>query len=273
MTAYARPADLETALALAAQGRVVLAGGTDLYPQAGVELAGDVLDITGIGALRGISFGDGLRIGGCTTWTEIAEAALPPALAGLQAAARVVGGRQVQNVGTLAGNLCNASPAADGVPPLLTLGAEVELASIRGVRRMGLSDFLTGPRKTARQADEVLVAVHIPASALQGKAAFQKLGARAYLVISIASVAVRCVTNGGLVTDIAIAVGACSGVAQRLPLVEAALRGTQVEGLAARVRAKDVAASLSPIADIRASADYRLTAATELVARAVEAAL
>jgi CO/xanthine dehydrogenase FAD-binding subunit len=273
MTVYARPADLQTALALAAQGRVVLAGGTDLYPQAGTELAGDVLDITGVDALRGISRGDGLRIGGCTTWSEIAEASLPPALAGLQAAARVVGGRQVQNVGTLAGNLCNASPAADGVPPLLTLGAEVELASLRGVRRMGVGDFLTGPRKTARQADEVLVAVHIPAAAMQGKAAFEKLGARAYLVISIASVAVRCVTIGGLVTDIAIAAGACSGVAQRLPLVEAALLGASVEGLAARVRAADVAAALSPIADIRASAGYRLTAATELVARAVEAAL
>jgi CO/xanthine dehydrogenase FAD-binding subunit len=273
MTAYARPADLETALALAAQGRVVLAGGTDLYPVAGAELAGDVLDITGIADLRGISTGDGLRIGGCTTWTEIAEASLPPALAGLQAAARVVGGRQVQNVGTLAGNLCNASPAADGVPPLLTLGAEVELASVRGVRRVALAAFLTGPRKTARQPDEVLVAVHIPAAALHGKSAFEKLGARAYLVISIASVAVRCVTNGRLVTDLVVAVGACSGIAQRLPLVEAALIGAPVEGLAARVRAADVAAALSPIADIRASADYRLTAATELVARAVEAAL
>ena len=84
MTAYARPADLETALALAAQRRVVLAGGTDLYPVAGAELAGDVLDITAIAGLRGISLGDGLRIGGCTTWTEIAEATLPPALAGLQ---------------------------------------------------------------------------------------------------------------------------------------------------------------------------------------------
>ncbi len=123
MTAYARPADLETALARLAQGGTVLAGGTDLYPGAG--LAGDVLDITGITGLRGLTWGDGLRIGGCTTWSDIAEADLPPALTGLQQAARMVGGRQVQNAGTIAGNLCNASPAADGVPPLLTLGAEV----------------------------------------------------------------------------------------------------------------------------------------------------
>lgn len=273
MTAYARPTDLETALGLLAQGRLVLAGGTDLYPAAGASLAGDVLDITAVAGLRGITAGDGLRIGGCTTWTDIATADLPPALAGLQAAARVVGGRQVQNVGTLAGNLCNASPAADGVPPLLTLGAVVELASMRGVRRLDLAAFLLGPRKTARAPDEVVVAVHIPAAALLGKGAFQKLGARAFLVISIASVAVRCVTMGGLVTDLAIAVGACSGVPQRLPLVEAALIGAPVQGLAARIRPQDVAAALSPIADIRASADYRLTAATELVARAVEAAL
>lgn len=269
MSAYARPSDLESALTLMAEGRRILAGGTDLYPTAGAQLAGPVLDISRIAALRGLTMGAGLRIGAATTWSEIAEASLPPALAGLQAAARQVGGRQVQNMGTIGGNICNASPAADGVPPLLTLDAEVELASVRGMRRMLLSAFIEGPRKTARAADEVLVALHIPASALVGQAGFLKLGARSYLVISIAMVAVRLVTDGRIVTDMALALGACSAVAQRLPLVEKALTGAPLAGLADRIQAQDVTASIAPIADVRATADYRMTAAAELVRRVV----
>ena len=92
-----------------------------------------MLDITGLGELRGIARGPGgLRIGACTTWAEIRDAALPPAFDALRAAAAEVGGRQIQNAGTIGGNLCNASPAADGVPPLLALDAEVELASAAG---------------------------------------------------------------------------------------------------------------------------------------------
>ena len=270
MSVYARPSALNDALHLMQGGRHrLLAGGTDIYPGAGSALAGDVLDLTGIDALRGFSLMDGLRMGGCTTWTVIAEAALPDALAALQMAARAVGGRQVQNVGTIAGNLCNASPAADGVPPLLVCDAEVELASVRGVRRVALAEFITGPRKTLRAADEVLVAVHIPAAGLQGRSVFLKLGARAFLVISIAMVAVRLVRDRERVGDIAVAVGACSGTAQRLPLVERALIGADLRDAAGLVRASDVMASLQPIADIRASADYRATAAAELVARAV----
>lgn len=247
----------------------MLAGGTDLYPTAGAQLAGLVLDVSHLAGMRGLTMGHGLRIGAATTWSEIAEATLLPAMAGLQAAARQIGGRQVQNMGTIGGNLCNASPAADGVPPLLTLEAEVELASTRGLRRMPLAAFIEGPRKTARAADEILLALHIPECALAGQGDFLKLGARSYLVISIAMVAARWTTDGGIVTDMALAVGACSAVAQRLPAVENALIGAPVEGLANRVRTEDVLASLAPIADVRATAEYRLTAATELVRRLV----
>ena len=270
MPTYARPSALEDALSLMQGGGPrLLAGGTDMYPAAGSQLAGDVLDLTGIAALRGILPGDGLRIGGCTTWTDIAETRLPDALAALQMAARAVGGRQVQNVGTLAGNLCNASPAADGVPPLLVCDAVVELASVRGVRQLPLDRFITGPRQTDRAADEVLVAVHIPAGGVLGRSVFLKLGARAYLVISIAMVAVRLVRDGDRVGSIAVAVGACSGVAQRLPMVERALIGADLRDAARLVLGRDVRASLQPIADIRASAEYRADAAAELVARAV----
>lgn len=271
MTAYARPETLDDALGLLGGGGWrVLAGGTDLYPGAGAELAGPVLDIGRIAGLRGITLDGGLRIGAATSWAEIAEADLPPALAGLQEAARQIGARQVQNLGTIGGNLCNASPAADGVPPLLTLEAEVELASPRGHRRLALAQFLQGPRRTALAGDELLVALHLPETTLRGEAAFAKLGARAHLVISIAMVALRMVVVQGRVEEIALAVGACSPVAQRLPRVEAALLGQPVAGLSTRVRPEDVAAALAPIADVRASAAYRAEAATVLVQRLVE---
>ena len=269
---YLRPCGLDAALtALAGGGFRPLAGGTDLYPAStGRALAGDIVDLTAIPGLSGIEVGrEGLRIGACTRWSEIARACLPPALIALQEAAREVGGRQIQNAGTIGGNLCNASPAADGVPPLMALGAEVELAATCGIRRMALADFLSGPRQTVLGRGEILTSVVIPRTGLRGRSRFLKLGARAYLVISIACVAVRILEREGRAAEVAVAVGACSPVARRLPKVEAALTGRPLAGLAALVRDGDVAAALSPIEDVRASAAYRLTAAAELVRRAV----
>lgn len=274
MRSYARPKTLDEAIGLLAQApRSVLAGGTDLYPTAGPQLNGDILDLTGIAALSGISHTGHLRIGACTTWTEVADANLPPALWALQQAARQVGGRQVQNMGTVGGNLCNASPAADGVPPLLVLDAEVELTGPMGTRRLPLAKFVTGPRHTTRAPDEVLTAVIVPETALRGRSAFQKLGARAYLVISIVSVAARVETVGDVIRSAALSVGACSGVAQRLPAVEACLIGAPVSSALARLQSADVMAELSPISDIRATAGFRLDAAAELVRRVLTRAL
>lgn len=278
MPDYARPRTLNEALRLRGEGGWrVLAGGTDLYPGAGSRLAEPVLDLGDLAELAGLGpvpgQGQGLRIGAAMTWAEIARADLPPALRALQQAARQVGGRQVQAAGTLGGNLCNASPAADGVPPLLALDASVELASPGGRRTLALDRFLLGPRRTALEPDEVLVAVHIPEHALRGRSAFLKLGARSHLVISIAMVAVRLAVDAGQVAEVAVAVGSCGPVAVRLPLVEAALAGAAVAEAAALVRDRDVAVALAPIDDVRASADYRRKAAAELVRRALAEAL
>ena len=274
MRDYLRPETLtETVTHLAQGGWRILAGGTDLYPSAGSKLLGPVMDLTSVTGLRGIGGDTDLRIGAAGTWTDIAEAVLPPALFALQQAARQVGGRQIQNTGTIGGNLCNASPAADGVPPLLALDAEVELFGPQGTRRMALSAFLVGPRRTVLQPVEVLTAVIIPQAALSGRSAFVKLGARTHLVISIAMVAVRVVHGAGHLRRISVAVGSCSGTAQRLPNVEKALSGAPVTEFAHLIRQEDVAAALAPIDDMRASAEYRIAAATELIARAVAEAV
>jgi CO/xanthine dehydrogenase FAD-binding subunit len=274
VTDYARPETLAQAVqVIAGGGWRVLAGGTDLYPGAGGQLAGRVLDVSAVAGFSGITREGDLRIGAATSWTTIAGADLPPALRALQEAAVQIGGRQVQNAGTIGGNLCNASPAADGVPPLLALDAAVELVSEAGTRVLGLQDFLLGPRRTALLSGEVLAAVIVPDGALRGRSAFVKLGARSHLVISIAMVAVRVVIEAGRISEARVAVGACSPVAVRLPLVEAALVGAPVAEAVARIQAADVQAALAPIDDVRATAVYRRGAAVELVRRAVAGAL
>ena len=269
MADYLRPTSLNEALQALARPWTVLAGGTDFYPaRVGRAIDDNVLDITAIAALRGIVAGpDGWRLGATTTWSELIEAELPPLFDGLKQAAREVGGRQIQNVGTLAGNLCNASPAADGVPPLLALDAEVELAGRAGVRRLAVSAFITGNRRTVLAPGELLVALHVPKPGRLARSAFLKLGARRYLVISIAMAAATLEIEADRIVSARIAVGACSAVAQRLPALEAALAGAPLDRrLADRVEAAQLA-PLSPIDDVRGSAGYRSDAVVTLLRR------
>jgi len=270
---YHRPKSLEEALdAVARGGGRLLSGGTDVFPALdGPRLDEAVIDLSRIDSLRGIATAaDRIRIGARTTWTDLLKAPLPRGFDGLKAAAREVGSVQIQNVGTIGGNLCNASPAADGIPPLLTLDAVVELASPRGRRTLPLESFLTGYRRTARGADEILVAVVVPRTFARARSAFLKLGARRYLVISIAMVAVALDVDGaGRVAGARVAVGACSAVAQRLRALEADLLGARADaslGEAAQAAHLD---GLSPIDDVRASAAYRRDAALTLVRRAL----
>ncbi len=271
---YVRPSDLDDALGRIASGAArVIAGATDIFPGAGDRpLHGDYVDVSNISALRGVSFdSSGVRIGATTTWSEIARTDLPPAFDALKVAARDVGAAQIQNRGTIAGNLCNASPAADGAPPLLILDAEVELASRRGTRRLALDTFINGPRKTLLAPDEVMTAVVTPLPPSTMRSAFFKLGARRYLVISIVMVAVALDIVERIVRDARIAVGACSVVALRMREAERRLIGAPAgPGLGLSIEAKDLA-RLSPIDDARASADYRRDAALTLVRRAIDA--
>ena len=271
MSVYLRPDNLEEALdALKRRPLTVLAGGTDYYPaRVGQPLDDDLLDLTGIAALRGIGDrGDHWRIGALTTWTDVIRADLPACFDGLKDAAREVGGVQIQNAGTIAGNLCNASPAADGAPNLAALDAEVELSVADGTRRLPIADFLTGNRTTALDDGEIVTAVLVPKLPDAAVSAFLKLGARRYLVISIVMIGIVLVPEEGVVGDARIAVGACSPVTRRLPALEAALTGRPLDGaLGEAVSAELVESVLSPIDDVRGSAAYRLDATLTMLQR------
>ncbi|NQW54191.1 MAG: FAD binding domain-containing protein [Rhodospirillales bacterium] len=269
MGEYLRPRGLEEALQALTRPFTVLAGGTDFYPtRVGRSVTEDVLDIAGITALRGVSeTSAGWRLGATTTWSDIVEAHLPPLFDGLKQASREVGGRQIQNAGTVAGNICNASPAADGVPALLALDAEVELANHAGTRRLPLATFITGVRKTERQPGELVVALHVPRPLHNARSAFLKLGARRYLVISIAMASVVVEVSDEKVAAARVAVGACSPVAQRLPALEQALIGATPDARLGELVESAHLAPLSPIDDVRGSAGYRSDVALVLLRR------
>jgi CO/xanthine dehydrogenase FAD-binding subunit len=271
---YLIPIELNSALSsLAKAGNKIVAGGTDVYPALKQGQAPALLlDVTRIKELSGISATQtGLRIGAAVTWSEIVKANLPPSFEGLKQSAREVGSLQIQNAGTIAGNLCNASPAADGVPPLLTLDAVVELASAaRGARMVPLQDFILGVRKTALLVDEMVTAIHIPNPPEGAGSAFEKLGNRKYLVISITMTAavIKCDAQGAI-THARVAVGACSPVAQRLANLETDLIGmkpSEVEVTPAHLSV------LSPIDDVRGPGSYRLDIVREQCRRAIQKA-
>jgi len=271
---YFIPTELEAALTcLAEQQSKIVAGGTDVYPAIKQGQGPKcLLDVTRINELSQISMTDGgIRIGAAVTWSKIVKANLPAAFDGLKHAAKEVGSLQIQNAGTIAGNLCNASPAADGVPPLLTLDARVELASAaRGARILPLKDFILGVRKTALALDEIVTAIHIPTPPDGAGSAFEKLGSRKYLVISIAMTAalIKCDVRG-LISEARVAIGACSPVALRLTQLEADLIGakpSEVEILPSHL------SQLSPIDDVRGSGGYRLDIVQEQCRRAIQKA-
>ena len=283
MTAYLRPASLDHALSILNERRHrVLAGGTDVFPADAAAVgwgrrgichpgSAPILDITAIDALASIRrFADRIEIGALVTWTEAIESDLPAWFDCVRLAAREVGGRQIQNRGTLAGNLCNASPAADGVPALLALDTRVRLQHRGGSREIRLESFITGNRRTCLQPGELMTAIVIAPPAPTARSTFLKLGARRYLVISIAMVAVCLEVRAGRIRDARLAVGACSEVARRLTDLEARLEGMRPEDAPGMVRDEDFA-SLSPLDDVRASAAYRRHGAQVLVRRALDA--
>jgi len=272
---FLRPGTLDEALAALAETRAtVLSGGTDLFPALSFgPLRGTVLDISALAELKGIRFADAfIDIGGRTTWSEIVSASLPRGFDGLKAAAREIGGVQIQNQATVAGNICNASPAADGVAALMALDAQVTLASRSTARTLPLSDFVQGNRNTIRQPDELLTKIRVPRRLENAASTFLKLGARRYLVISIVMVAANLVADSnGRIHEALICVGSCSPKALRLVELEQALAGRPLNANVSKLVTRALLSPLAPIDDVRATAAYRLDAAETLVKRALEA--
>lgn len=277
---YKVPSSIIEAAQLLQHGdATIVAGGTDLTPQteAGVrQFAATLINIQRIEEMRGVSVQEGrYRIGGLTTVTEILEnKTLAADVPVLVEAADHFASPQIRNAATLAGNLCNASPAGDMCIPLLLLDAEVELASWVGdavsTRTVALSNFFTGPGKTVLQAGELLTAIEFNQPADDFKACFQKSGPRPALEISIVSMGVAASYLGGLLTNVRVVVGAVAPTPLRATQTESVLEECLLENTLIKQAVEAVQQEVRPIDDVRATAWYRKHLAGVYLRRALE---
>jgi CO/xanthine dehydrogenase FAD-binding subunit len=270
------PARLADAYALLAAGPIVpIAGGTDLMVRITGEIGPTperVLDLSRLGALEGIALERGaLVLGARTTYTEIRRSALcrehAPALV---AASATIGAAQIQNRGTLGGNIANASPAGDTLPILLAMDALIELGSHRGERLVPAAEFFPAYRQTALQPDELILRVRIPQIAGR-ETWFRKVGTRRAQAISKVVIAVSWWTHGPTAawSDVRVALGSVAATPVRAPGAEAALEGARPTREAADAAAEALAAELDPIDDVRSTADYRRMVAARILHRIV----
>jgi len=255
---YFQPNDLNSALDVLKNNSdlTIAAGCTDLFPITNnMSLDKNILDITNIKSIRGFEFNNKeTKIGSAATWTDIINENLPSCYDMLKACAKEVGSIQIQNLGTIGGNICNASPAADSIPCLLALDAKLELSSINNQRIIPIDEFILGSRKTKLEQGEILTSIIIPKEKEKGSSSFRKIGARKYLVISIC-------------------VGSCSEVAKRIFSIERQLIKKDInEDIFNQVDFSQLN-EISPITDIRSTHVYRLKASQLLIKDVVKDAI
>ncbi len=271
---YHRPTNLDEAFLLAEEipdSRFV-AGGTDLLVQLrkGEPEPPALISLRGLSELRGVETSKRVRIGATVPLSDVevnpAVADMFPALA---ESITKLGSRQIRNVATVGGNLCNASPAADTAPPLLIYGAAVELRDARGTREVTVEDFLQGPGQTALRSGEILTAILLDPPADGTRSVFLRKG-RVAMDLPISSVAALAERDGATWPRVRLAAGAVAPVPLRLRHSEAIVEGTNLDA-GIRARARETARSeISPITDLRSTEDYRRHLTGVLVERALE---
>jgi carbon-monoxide dehydrogenase medium subunit len=269
----ASPHSLGEAYALLSEARhQPVAGGTDLLVQVTGEIGEPperVMDIWGLDELRSIRLEDGkLVLGALTTYTEIRRSPIVAEhLPALAEAAATIGAAQIQNRGTIGGNAMNASPAGDTLPILLACDAELVLGSGRGERSVGASEFWPSYRRTAGTDDELLLRVAFPLPA-DRQVRFRKVGTRRAQAISKVVMALAWQGgNGSAWTDVRLALGSVAATPVRAEKTEGVLEGSRPDADTAERAAATLAAELSPIDDVRSTADYRRAVAARVLHR------
>jgi CO/xanthine dehydrogenase FAD-binding subunit len=256
------PASLDEAYGYLAEGGYrPIAGGTDLMVQLEADVGeppAAVLDLWRIDALRGVAYdGYDVSIGALTTYTQLrASPVVRARLPALEEAAATIGAAQIQNRGTIGGNICNASPAGDTLPVLLAIDATFDLGSAAGERSVAARDFWTGYRETALRPDELLLRVRFPVERRR-HTRFRKVGTRAAQAISKVVLAMSYREDGGRWFDVRVALGSVAATTIRARETEAVLDGTVPTEAVADRAAATLAGEIEPIDDVRSSADYR----------------
>jgi len=258
----------------------VLAGGTDLLVLLKDQklTAEAVMSLAGVRDLNFIRYEDGrgATLGALATHSGVAASPIiQQKFPDLAEACSQVGAVQIQNLGTVGGNLCNASPAADVAPPFLLMDAVLTLASTRGERRVSIHDFFQGPRRTVLQADEILKEIFVPEVPGRRGATYLKLGRRKAMEIAIVGIGVAIHLNGSdqVVSECRIAMGSVAPTPMRARRGEEILRNQEVRDELIEEVAVVAAEEASPISDVRASREYRLDMIRVLCRRAARVAL
>ncbi|MCZ7608342.1 MAG: xanthine dehydrogenase family protein subunit M [Planctomycetota bacterium] len=259
---YHRSGSLAEAFALAARDdSALIAGGTDLLVALRKKkraAPARLVSIRSLPELTAIEAGPGLlRIGACAPLTEIlAQPVVRERLPALAQALAVIGSRQIRNVATLGGNLCNASPGADSAPPLLVYDATVELAGTGGRRELPLSEFFLGPGRTALRPGEIMTAVCVPLPVPSAQSVFQRRS-RVAMDLATASLAVNYELQGGVLKSVRLAAGAVAPTPLRLRAAESWLEGRAVNEETLAKAVELARGEIKPIDDLRGSAWYR----------------
>jgi CO/xanthine dehydrogenase FAD-binding subunit len=245
------------------------AGGTDLMVllEAGKLEHRRFFSVRHLAELRGIEESEGhVTLGALTTYTEVRRS---PVLARefpmLVRAAAETGGVAIQNRGTLGGNVANASPAADSPPALLAYGAEVELVSAGGSRRVAYADFHTGYKQTVMRQDELIARLRLPRPSAAARHFYRKVGTRRAQAISKVCFAALADTEGGAISEVRIALGSVAPVVLRCRRTEELLRGRAPGAETAAAALEEIAREITPIDDVRSTARYRTRVARNLL--------
>jgi CO/xanthine dehydrogenase FAD-binding subunit len=249
----------------------VIAGGTDLMVLMNARSldAREFLDIWRVDELRGITVeGELVRIGALTTYTELIRSPLiQEHVPSLVAASRTIGAIQIQNRGTVGGNVVNASPAGDSLPVLAAYDAEVELGSLRGTRRVAFNQFYTGYRRTVLEPDELLLSVWIPRLKSGERDFFWKVGTRRAQAISKVVMAAKAKAIGGLVESIKIGIGSVAPTVIRAPRTESLLEGARLTKESIEQARESISREVTPITDLRSSEHYRRAVTGNVLAK------
>ena len=279
VTSFTTARTVEDAVAAVAAGARPVAGGTDLVVGARsgkTTLPGSIVAIHRLAELHGIELLDdgGLRVGTLASHAEIAASEdVRARFSALADACAIVGSHATRAQGTIGGNLMNASPAMETGGPLVCFGATATLRSPSGTRWVAVADLWAGPGKTTAHADELLVAVDVPAPAAGTGSAYLRLEYRRQMEIAVVGATAVVTVVDGTVTDARIAMTALSPTIRRVPEAEAALAGSDGGEGAIEAAGAAVAAAETPISDVRGSADYRRAMAAVIARRAIATAL
>jgi CO/xanthine dehydrogenase FAD-binding subunit len=256
------PSDLKEALDAMSSlpDPVPLAGGTDLmvYLECGALNPCTLLNLQSVAGLRGAECMGSVSLGALTTFRDVrVDPVLSRVAPMLAAAARAVGVLAIQSRGTWAGNIANASPAADGVPALMAYDAEVELTSRRGLRTVPLAKFYTGYKQTLRVRDELITGIHMRLPETGWREYYRKIGARAYQAVSKTLLAGRILLDGRTVRDLRLVFASVAPHTLRASRTEAVIRGRELTPPLLDEAARVLQDEISPIDDLRSTAAYR----------------